>query len=74
MALNRIERKWDRNEEKISPFFLDLIAFREVSHFIAQHSGVQHESPQVIVVKNGEVVHHASHNGISLEEIMESIG
>jgi bacillithiol system protein YtxJ len=74
MALNRLERNWAGNEEKITPYYLDLIAFREVSNFIAQHSGIQHESPQAIAVKNGEVFYHASHNGISLADIMELIG
>jgi len=74
MALNRLERNWAGNEEKITPYYLDLIAFREVSNFIAQHSGVQHESPQAIAVKNGEVIYHASHNGISLADIMVLIG
>lgn len=74
MALNRLERNWNGHEEQLSPFYLDLISFREVSQHIATISGVQHESPQAIVVKNGEVVYHASHNGISLADLMEALG
>jgi bacillithiol system protein YtxJ len=74
MALNRLERNWAGHEEKLTPYYLDLISFRDVSNHIATLSGVQHESPQAIVVKNGEVVYHASHNGISLADMMEVLG
>jgi bacillithiol system protein YtxJ len=74
MALNRLERNWAGHEEKLTPYYLDLITFRDVRNHIATLSGVQHESPQAIVVKNGEVVYHASHNGISLADMMEVLG
>lgn len=54
-------------------FYLDLIQFRAVSNWIAQKFGIEHESPQVIVLENGKVVYHASHTAIHWDDILESI-
>lgn len=67
MALNRLERGWE--ESAIKPYFLDLIANREVSNGVEHVFGVQHQSPQAILIKDGKVVYHTSHNGIDFGEI-----
>ncbi len=67
MALNNLERKW--KESSIKPYFLDLIAHREVSNSVEDIFGVQHQSPQAILIKDGKVVYHTSHNGIDFKEI-----
>lgn len=70
MALNRIERKWT-GEEKIKPYYLDLLAHRDISSAIEQRYGVEHESPQVLIIRNGQCVYTASHNGIAYEDFSE---
>ena len=45
--------------------YLDLLNFREISNEIADHFEVVHQSPQLLVVKNGKVVANASHEGIN---------
>ena len=45
MALKQFENDFDF-PEKVTPYFLDLIAFREISNDIASRFGVQHQSPQ----------------------------
>lgn len=69
MALNRIESSWTDNL-LITPYFLDLIAYRSVSNAIASHLGVDHESPQAIVVDKGIVKHHSSHNAIRVSDFL----
>lgn len=69
-ALNRLERNWNEEEMKsIKPYFLDLLAYREISNQIASRFGVTHQSPQAIVIKNGEVIYHDSHTGIRYDEL-----
>ena len=51
--------------------YLDLIRYRSVSNEIAHQFQVPHQSPQVLVVKNGEVVYHASHLSIRPELILK---
>lgn len=72
MVLNRFESEWTNNEG-YSLFFIDLLAHREVSNQLAEISGVTHQSPQVILIKNNEVIHDASHNGIKASTIKNII-
>jgi bacillithiol system protein YtxJ len=71
MAKSRLEREW--NLENVEPWYLDLIAYRNVSNAIASKLGVYHESPQAIVLKDGIVVYDASHNSISVSEMRKAI-
>ena len=71
-SLSRLERKWDSGQQLI-PYFLDLIAFRDVSDAVSERYGINHESPQVLVIRKGECVYHASHFGISFDEILENV-
>ena len=73
MALNGLEQNWELREDDITPCFIDLLKYREVSNKIEEKTGVLHQSPQAIVLKNGEVVHQASHNGIKANLIRKSI-
>lgn len=41
--------------------YLDLITFRSVSNLVAEKTGVIHQSPQLIILKNGEVSIADSH-------------
>ncbi|WP_298366918.1 bacillithiol system redox-active protein YtxJ [uncultured Lutibacter sp.] len=72
-ALNNFERSFDISEDKLTPFYLDLLKFREISNEIANTFDVQHQSPQVIVLKNKEVVYSESHSYISIEDIKKAI-
>jgi len=69
MALSRLERDWNLHDEKISAYFLDLIKFRDVSNKIAELLKVTHESPQVLLIKNGTCFYNASHNKIRFSEL-----
>jgi bacillithiol system protein YtxJ len=70
MALSRVERSWSFTDSQLEPWFLDLIQHRNLSNQIAATTGIQHESPQVIVLKEGKVIHTASHYDIRLENIL----
>lgn len=72
MAKNRFEREWVDNP-KIPVYYLDLLKHRDISDAIADRLSVNHESPQVLVVKNGKCIYHASHNVISVKEILETV-
>jgi bacillithiol system protein YtxJ len=71
MALNRIVRSWKpEDREKVIPYLLDLISFREISDQISREFGVFHQSPQVILIKNGQAIYDASHMGINFQDIL----
>ncbi|MDX1444802.1 bacillithiol system redox-active protein YtxJ [Lishizhenia sp.] len=72
MALNRFESEWP-NDANCTIYFLDLIAFRAVSNKVADELKVEHQSPQAILIQNGEVTYHASHSAIRASEILEKL-
>lgn len=69
MIKSRLERA--ETPATISFHFLDLIAHRQVSNQVAEDFFVEHESPQILLIRNGECVYDESHNGISIDEIIE---
>jgi bacillithiol system protein YtxJ len=69
VAKNRLENK--TAPEGVDFYYLDLIANRHLSQKIAEDFSVFHESPQVLLIKNGECVYDESHSGINMEDIAE---
>lgn len=63
MALKQFENEFDLSD-KVTAYFLDLITYREVSNAIAALFGVEHQSPQLVVIKDGKAVYDASHSDI----------
>ena len=53
-------------------FYLDIFCYRHISNEIEQRFDVRHESPQLLVIDNGEVVAHASHSDISSDLVVSS--
>lgn len=68
MAKSRLERDWDLD---MPIYYLDLIQYRSLSNFIAHRSGIEHESPQLIVFQNGKAVYDASHSSIVVSDLKE---
>ncbi|MCF6142025.1 bacillithiol system redox-active protein YtxJ [Flavobacterium sp. K77] len=68
MALKQFESEFDFSD-LVQPFYLDLIAFREVSNEIAARFGVVHQSPQLILIKEGKAVYNVSHSDIDAGEL-----
>lgn len=73
MALNSLQRNWTGSEEEIDLYYLDLLDHRDVSNAIAVETGVMHQSPQAIVLKNKEVVYTATHSSIDARSALNSI-
>jgi len=73
MAKRKFELDWTDLPEDISLYFLDLIKYRELSSQIAHDFHVHHESPQLLLIKDGECILDQSHSDISIEEALESL-
>lgn len=52
-------------------YFLDLIQYRELSNKIAEDFNVRHESPQLIVFENRKPINDASHQNISISQVLK---
>lgn len=70
MMLDRFERNWKEEEMKhVKPFFLDLITYRNISNNVATMFGIEHESPQLLLIQNEQVVYETSHLGIDYNQL-----
>lgn len=47
---------------------------RDISNAVAEKTGVRHESPQAIVIRDGKTVYHASHYDVNVKDVEESLG
>ncbi|MGB0805982.1 MAG: bacillithiol system redox-active protein YtxJ [Salibacteraceae bacterium] len=65
MALRSFESEF---QSSIPAYFVDLIKNRDLSNYISKTVNVIHQSPQVITIKNGEVVYSDSHHSISAHQ------
>lgn len=72
-VLKQFEKNYNLKDKNIKLYFLDLLQNRDISAEIATRFGVQHESPQMIVLKNGAVVHHDSHGSIDVAHLEQFI-
>lgn len=70
MVKKRFELDWDKLPGDLPLYFLDLIKYRELSAKIASDFQVHHESPQLLLIKDGECVLDLSHGEVSVEEAM----
>lgn len=72
MVLKQFENEFDLQEE-IIPYFLDVLAHRNVSNEIASRFGIRHETPQIVVIGNGQLVFDASHSDINVADLKRYI-
>lgn len=72
MAKSRLERA--EAPEGVNFYYLDLLSYRPVSNLIAETFSVHHESPQLLLIRNGECVYEESHNGIDMDELRTQLG
>ena len=71
MAKSRLESSWNYGDDEVHVYLLDLIQDREVSNAVASQYEIEHASPQVLMIKNGEVIYHTSHNDIRSESFKD---
>jgi bacillithiol system protein YtxJ len=71
MAKYRLEDDWDFKPDEVQPYLLDLLAHRDISNHLSERFQVHHESPQVLLIVNGECTYDASHLDISVGELKE---
>jgi bacillithiol system protein YtxJ len=72
MVLKQFENEFDL-QDKVIPYYLDLLEFRNVSNEIAIRFRVTHQSPQIILVKDGKAVYNASHESIDICKLVQFV-
>lgn len=65
MVQNSLVSNYSLTETDADLYYLDLLSYRNVSNETGVKFQVIHESPQLLVIKNGNTVFHTSHGGIN---------
>ena len=63
MTLKQFENEF-KLQDKMDAYFLDLIENRDISNEIALKFEVVHQSPQLLLIKNGKCIYNISHSDI----------
>lgn len=72
MALRKFEKDFHTTNE-INLTMVNVRVDRKISNFIAEQHQITHESPQLLFIKNGEVLYHASHSYINANEVLNHL-
>ena len=68
-ALKQLQKDWGYNSEKVAVYLINVLENREISNNVSARFNVQHESPQILLIKNGKSIGNASHWEVSIETI-----
>lgn len=71
-ALKQFEKEFAL-EDKVDAYFLDLIEYRDISNEIANRFQVVHQSPQLLLIKNGKSVYDVSHDAIDAGDLAKRL-
>lgn len=67
MALSRLDN--GQPELEMDCYYLDLLNHRDISNLIAERYQVVHQSPQVLIIRNGKCEYSDTHMNITFEDI-----
>lgn len=65
MVLNQFEKAYNYDDQAFDLYYLDLLQYRSISNQISETFEVYHQSPQILIIKNGIAVAHESHADIN---------
>lgn len=69
MVMRQFEQNYTLNDSQMKLYYLDLLTYRDISDAVGYTFQILHQSPQLIVIKNGTAVAHASHHSIHAGEL-----
>lgn len=73
MVLRGLQSQYDIEASALDFYYLDLKAYRQISNEVAARFQVWHESPQIILIKNGTAVYNASHSAVNAHALKERV-
>ncbi|WP_439127777.1 bacillithiol system redox-active protein YtxJ [Polaribacter sp.] len=73
MVIKQFEKLFTEEHQNLKVYYLDLLSYRNISDEVGYSFQVTHQSPQLIVIKNGTAVHNASHYDITQTDLSRFI-
>tara|TARA_B110000093_G_scaffold119512_1_gene127978 strand:+ start:769 stop:1164 length:396 start_codon:yes stop_codon:yes gene_type:complete len=71
MVIKRFENLFDSSMNNIKVYYLDLLNFRAISDEVGYSFQVQHQSPQLLIIRNEVAVLNVSHYDITTVNIQK---
>ena len=65
MVIKQFEADYNFTEKDFDLYYLDLLNYRDISNEVGYKFQIMHESPQLLIIKNGVTVAYESHGGIN---------
>lgn len=72
-AKYNLMENWNFDTQELDFYYLDLLRYRPISNRIAEDFQVTHQSPQVLLIKDGVVTFHTSHHRISVDGLRKHL-
>ena len=69
MVIKRFEKLFNETMNKIPVYYLDLLNYKDISDEVGYKFQVMHQSPQLLIIKDGTTVFHTSHYDITAVNI-----
>ena len=69
----RLEAEWEDVAHDHDFYYLDLLTFRPISNAVAEKYQVRHESPQILIIRNGMAIYHTSHHRITKSSVQSAL-
>ncbi|WP_174615512.1 bacillithiol system redox-active protein YtxJ [Virgibacillus ihumii] len=63
----------DSAEDNLDGYMVKVIESRDISNEIADKTSVKHESPQIFLIKDKEVLWNTSHSKITVDAIKDAL-
>ena len=73
MVIKLFEKQFDVSMKNLKVYYLDLLNYRDLSNEVGYKYQVLHQSPQLLVIKNGMAVEYASHYDITNIELKQYV-
>lgn len=73
MVKKALEQSWRLGDDELPVYYLDLLSYRPISNRIAELFSIQHQSPQLILIKDAKAIYHASHSEIDFDAMVEKV-
>ena len=73
LAKHNLEKDWNFDTTSLDFYYLDLLSHRPVSNLVAEAFDVVHQSPQILVIKDGKSVFDTSHHLVNVESIEKAL-
>ena len=73
VVFSRMQREWKAPPTQIAAYLVDVVKERNLAREIADRLGIRHESPQALILRNGNCTYQSSHMAVTVGDLMKAV-